>query len=103
MTGTIEPGEADDIVHEIDSAKISWYHNCRQRYRAGRNGFSKTCFSGDDYSYPDNISIGRGSFGKSARLWGDAADGRGDLGLAARSGEREKSSATCDRAWRQPD
>src|SRR5437763_16747697 len=94
MTGTIELGEADDIVQENDSAKISWYHNCRQRYRAGRNGFSKTCFSSDDFSYADNISIRWRSFGKSARVWGDAPDGPGDLGLAARSREREKGPAT---------
>ena len=55
-----------------------------------RRSFSKTCFSGDEFSYPDNISIGRRSFGKSARVWGDAPDGPGDLGLAARSREREK-------------
>src|SRR5207302_6862423 len=103
MTGTIELGEADDIVHENDSAKISWYHNCRQRYRTGRNGFSTTCFSSDDFTYSIHVSIGRRSFGKSARLWGDAPDGRGDLGLAARSGEREKGSASCSRSWSKSD
>src|SRR5437763_16400794 len=103
MTGTIELGEADDIVQENDSAKISWYHNCRQRYRAGRNGFSKTCCSSDDFTYSIHVSIGRRSFGKSARLWGDAPDGRGDLGLAARSGEREKGSAARCRSWSNPD
>jgi hypothetical protein len=30
-----------------------------------------------------NIFVGRRSFGQPARLWGDAIDRRGDLGLAA--------------------
>ena len=29
---------------------------------AGTSFVFKTCFSGDEFSYPDNISIGRGSF-----------------------------------------
>src|SRR5437763_3508848 len=103
MTGTIELGEADDIVQENDSAEISWYHNCRQRYRAGRNGFSKTCCNSDDFTYPIHVSIGRRSFGKSPRVWRDAPDGRGDLGLAAGSGEREKSPAARSRSWSKSD
>ena len=30
-----------------------------------------------------NIFVGRRSVGQPARFWGDAVDGRGDLGLAA--------------------
>src|SRR2546423_1607284 len=34
-----------------------------------------------------HIPIGRGSFGQPARIWRDALDGRGDLGLAFGEGE----------------
>ena len=43
-----------------------------------------------------NIFVGRGSFGQPPRLWRDAPDRRGDLGLAARSRECEEGSATID-------